>query len=153
MILQFLSNLLPTAQKATPMPASHDAPRPLIIKLDARQYRIDTYHEGLIAHGFQVVRGASTKDGIKLARRIKPDLIIVFDNPRAGLDASEWLHIQHSDSVASLAMTPLLIIATSQRMAQLTIDQLPGRVQLMISPVELENLVEKAREMLTLSDF
>ena len=153
MVIQFLANLMTTAHKATPMPAAYDAPRPLIIKLDARQYRIDTYHEGLIAHGFQVVRGASTKDGIKLARRIKPDLIIVFDNPRAGLDASQWLQIQHSDSVASLAMTPLLIIATSQRAAQLTIDQLPGRVQLMISPVQLETLVEKVYEMLTLSDF
>jgi DNA-binding response OmpR family regulator len=153
MIIQFLSNLMPTAQNSTPMPAAHDAPRPLIIKLDAKQYRIDTYSEGLIAHGFQVVRGASTKDGIKLARRVEPDLIIVFDNLRAGMDATKWLHIQHSDSVASLAMTPLLIVATSRRATQLTVDQLPGRVQLMTSPVEVDKLVAKVQSMLTLSDF
>lgn len=153
MNIQFLSNLLPTAQKSVHMTAAPEAPRPLIIKLDARQYRVDTYSEGLIAHGFQVVRGASTKDGIKLARRVKPDLIMVVDNPRAGLDASKWLQIQHTDSVASLAMTPLLIMASTQRAAQLTIDQLPGRVQILVTPVDISILVAKVHEMLTLSDF
>lgn len=155
MTIQFLINLFTTRlnPKMPTMTAPVDGPRPLVIKLDAKHYRLDTYNEGLIAQGYQVVRGASLKEGIKLARRVHPDVIITFDNPRANLDAKDWLDIQHSDLEAPLAMIPLLIVAEHRRAEQLKVHELPGRVQVLMQPVEIETLLMAVKNLLILSNF
>lgn len=135
------------------MSAPPEGPRPVILKLDARTYRLDTLHEHLIEHGYQVVRGASFKEGLRLARRVQPQLIIVVDNPAAGLDGSNWLALQHADTSAVLAIIPLIIIATNKRATTLKVHELPGRVQVLRAPHQLERLLPTIIKLLTLSDF
>jgi hypothetical protein len=130
-----------------------DAPRPLVLKLDAKQYRLDPYTEGLIADGFQVVRGTTPKEGLRLARRAKPDLCLVFDNPKAGLDGKEWLALQHADVEAWLVMIPLLIVAERKRGAELRLHELPGRVRVVTTPLELEVLLAYVHELLKSAGF
>jgi DNA-binding NtrC family response regulator len=157
MNINFLTNLITIRQNKSEtrsMPSLlPTTPRPLIVKLDAHHYRLDTYHEQLVADGFQVVRGTSIKEGIKLIRRVKPDLIVVIDNPGAGLGGSEWLSNQHSDLDGVSAMIPLIIVAERQRVPTLKVHELPGRVKIVQSPLQLDTLITSIRDMLMLSDF
>lgn len=123
-------------------------PRPLIVKVDAAHHRLDTITNWFIDNGFQVVKAASIKEGIKLARRSKPTLIVAVDNPKAGLDAAHWLETQHSDSESALAMTPLLIIAETTRAPRLIVHELPDRVKVLSKPLTPENLLAAAHHIL-----
>jgi DNA-binding response OmpR family regulator len=129
-----------------------NTPRPLVVKVDVARMQ-DTYGNHLITEGFQVVKAASIKDGIKVARRSKPDLILVIDNLKQNLDAAEWLEAQHNDSNVSLALTPLVIIAPAKRAERLIIHELPDRVEIMQQPFGLPALSEKIRYMLSIGSF
>lgn len=135
------------------MTAPTNSPRPLIVKVDARHPRTDTYHVGLVASGFQVVRAETVTSGIQLARRAEPSLILVLDNLQAGLDAREWLAAQHADQDASLAMVPLLILASQRREALLRIHELPGRVRVLALPLDMAQLVQAVRSLISQADF
>jgi CheY-like chemotaxis protein len=128
-------------------------PRPLVIKVDATHYPLDVFSDRLVSEGFQVVKAASLKEGIKLARRCKPDLVVAVDDPATGIDAAEWLELQHSDNEVTLAMTPLLILAESNRVERLRIHELPDRVRVLQRPLDLRELIRAARQMLAAWDF
>lgn len=128
-------------------------PRPLIIKIDAAHHRLDSITGWLIENGFQVVKAASIKEGIKLARRSKPTLIVAIDNPKAGLDAAHWLEIQHSDTESTLAMTPLLIVADTHRATRLYVHELPDRVKVLPKPLTAELLLAAAHHILNAWQF
>jgi uncharacterized small protein (DUF1192 family) len=51
----------------------------------------------------------------------------VYDDPSTNIDAIEWLKVQHNSS-AKLAMTPLLVLAESNRLSLLKVEELPDRV-------------------------
>ncbi len=124
-------------------------PRPLIIKVDATRYRQDKFTDRLIEAGYQVVKAKTIKDGIKLARRSKPSLIIAVDNPEAGIKADTWLEIQHSDVEPTLALTPLLIVADSQRANRLRVHELPDRVKVIQRPIQPDTLIRDIDLFLT----
>lgn len=123
-------------------------PRPLIIKVDPTHHRLDTIANWFVENGFQVIKAASIKEGIKLARRSKPTLIVAVDNPKAGLDAAHWLETQHSDTEGALAMTPLLIVAEANRATRLVVHELPDRVKVVAKPLTPEYLLAAAHHIL-----
>ena len=127
--------------------------RPLIVKVDAFHYRMDLVANQLIEAGFQLVRASTVKEGIRLARRCKPVLILTIDNPRAGIDGAHWLEVQHSDSEVSLAMTPLLILAETGRAERLKVHELPDRVQILPLMLTPEQLVWHIHDILSVWSF
>lgn len=156
MNIQFLTNLFAPAQPkpTTPMPPTNHAPRPIIVKLDAQRRRADRVGDMLIEYGYQVVRGTSVNDGLRVARRIQPDLIMVFDNLKAGLDGKSWLTAQHADiSADNLAMIPLLIVTDAKRLPTLKVHELPGRVTVILKPSQQENFVPIVNDVLQTSGF
>jgi DNA-binding response OmpR family regulator len=155
MNIQFLSNLLVTKpQVPEKMPVESHAPRPIIIKLDARPHRLDGVAQTLIDGGFQVIRARSPQDALKFAHRLHPDLILVIDNPRAGIDGKAWLALQHSDvSADNAAMCPLLILLDKRRADILRGHELPGRVKLLVKPQEDAQLLDVVHQFLRISDF
>lgn len=128
-------------------------PRLLVVKVDATHHRLDRYSKTLIDNGFQVVNSSTIKEGIKLARRCRPDLIIAVDNRKSGLDAGKWLEIQHSDSEPTLAMTPLLIVADAGRAERLRLHELPDRIKVLSRPLSPEALIDEAHQILMAWDF
>lgn len=128
-------------------------PRPLVVKVDATHHTSDVYSENFISAGFQVVRAMSVKEGIKLARRCKPDLIVTLDDPKHGIDAAEWLRVQHSDTEARLAMTPLIILAANRNLDRLRIHELPDRVRVLQRALDFNSLLSHVRQMLARWDF
>ncbi len=136
------------------MSSANHAPRPIIVKLDGQHRRADRISDLLIESGYQVVRGSSVRDGLRVARRVQPDLIIVFDNLKVGLDGQEWLNQQHSDvSADNLAMIPLLIVTDTKRLATLKVHELPGRVKIIAKPNENERFVPIVHKLLTMAGF
>lgn len=127
--------------------------RPLVVKVDATHYPMDVFGDRLISEGFQVVKASSLKEGLKLARRCKPDLVVTIDDSEAGVDSIEWLELQHSDTEASLAMTPLLILAENLRLERLRVHELPDRVKVLQRPLELREFIQAARQMLQVWDI
>jgi DNA-binding NtrC family response regulator len=127
--------------------------RSLVVKVDATHHRLDCYSKYLIENGFQVVNASTIKEGIKLARRCRPDLIIAVDNYKSGLDAGQWLEIQHSDSEPTLAMTPLLIVADAGRAERLRLHELPDRIKVLERPLPPEALSDEANQILMAWDF
>ncbi|NDJ85185.1 MAG: hypothetical protein GYB66_04815 [Chloroflexi bacterium] len=128
-------------------------PRPLVMKIDARPPRLDLAGERLIEAGFQLVKAASIKEGIRLARRCNPHLIVTVDNPRRGFDAVQWLEQQHSDTSVALAMTPLVVLADEYRVDRLAIHELPDRVRILTQPVNPEQLLAEVRQILSVWRF
>jgi chemotaxis response regulator CheB len=127
--------------------------RPLVVKVDATHYPMDVFGDRLISEGFQVVKASSLKEGLKLVRRCKPDLVVTIDDSEAGVDSIEWLELQHSDSEASLVMTPLLILAENVRLDRLRVHELPDRVKVLQRPLELREFIQAARQMLQVWDI
>lgn len=127
--------------------------RPLVVKVDATHYPMDVFGDRLISEGFQVVKASSLKEGLKLVRRFKPDLVVTIDDSEAGVDSIEWLELQHSDSEASLVMTPLLILAENMRLDRLRVHELPDRVKVLQRPLELREFIQAARQMLQVWDI
>lgn len=127
--------------------------RPLVVKVDATHYPMDVFGDRLISEGFQVVKAASLAEGIKLARRCKPDLVVAIDDAESGVDAIEWLEMQHSDNEAALAMTPLLILADHSRLERLRVHELPDRVKVLQRPLELREFIQTAKHMLAIWDL
>ncbi len=124
------------------------APRPVVVKVDATRYRLDTLTNRFIDAGFQVVKATSIKEGLKVARRCKPNLIVAIDNLRSGLDAVQWLELQHSDVEGALAMTPLLIVTDNKRVESLRIHELPDRVKVLQRSRKHEAVVNNAQRLL-----
>lgn len=129
------------------------AARPLVVKIDATQYPLDVFSDRFISEGFQVVKASTIKEGIKLARRCQPNLILSIDDPKQGIDGARWLEMQHSDVETSLVMTPLLILANADRVERLRIHELPDRVRVLQRPIELRELVQVAQQMLSQWEF
>lgn len=128
-------------------------PRPVVVKVDVAHMFQDTFSNHLIEAGFQVVKAASIKDGIKVARRCKPHLILVIDNPKQQIDAASWLEAQHTDTEPSLAVTPLLIVASQKRAERLRVHELPDRVQVVANPTHPSMLSHQLRLLLSVWDF
>lgn len=129
------------------------APRPLIVKIDALHARLDLVGNHLIEAGFQLVRASTIKEGIRLARRCRPVLILAIDNRQAGIDGAEWLEMQHSDKEVSLALTPLIILAEMGRAERLKVHELPDRVQILPSMLAPEELVKHIQDILWVWSF
>lgn len=123
-------------------------PRPLVVKVDATRHRLDKFTDRLIEVGYQVVKAKSIKEGIKLARRCKPNLIITVDNPEEGIKADTWLEAQHNDVEPLLALTPLLILADANRANRLRVHELPDRVKVVQQPIQPDMLLDNIDQFL-----
>lgn len=102
--------------------------RAVIVKLHHNLYALDLYSDRLQTQGYSVVSADSYAAMLDAVHRNRPALIIVHDDPAAGVDAVHWLELQHNDRVAALAMTPLIILADAERANQLKVQELPDRV-------------------------
>ncbi len=130
------------------------AARPLIIKLDATpRRRADRIAVHFSEAGFQVINAASIAEGVRLGERAHPRLILALDALRNGLDAEAWLAAQHTSPSSTLAMTPLLILASVQRVQHLRIHELPDRVRVMPDNSPLSEILEAAQQILTWWSF
>jgi hypothetical protein len=118
---------------AMPIQQSQVAPqtalsRAVIVKLHHNSYALDLYTDRLHTQGYTVITADNYKDMLSAVHRYQPALIIVHDDPSADVDAVHWLEMQHTDRVVALAMTPLIILADSERAAVLQVQELPDRV-------------------------
>lgn len=125
------------------------APRLTIIKLDNSYYLRDRWRDRLTEAGFQVIRARDYQDGLRLARRIHPDLIFLVDDQPRGMDAIEWIELQHTDQDGVLALTPLLILAGRKAGAEVRLQELPDRVRLLLRPIDPALVIRAAQEMIT----
>jgi len=89
---------------------------------------LDLYSDRLSLQGYEVMSASNYDDAIRVAHECKPVLIVAYDDPATNIDAIEWLKRQHTDKSAELAMTPLLILADSNRVPELRHEELPDRV-------------------------
>ena len=126
-----------------------ETPRPILIKLDNSYYLRDRWRDRLVEAGFQVIRARDFQDGLRLARRLHPELIFIVDDQRRGIDAIEWIELQHADQDGILAVTPLLILAGRKAAEEVRLQELPDRVRLLARPVDAAQVVTTIREMIT----
>ncbi|MBX3082139.1 MAG: hypothetical protein KF716_10945 [Anaerolineae bacterium] len=114
-----------------------------ILELNNTNYTLDPYHDRLESVGFDVIDATTYADGLAFAHTHRPDLIIVHDDPAAGVDAVKWLEMQHNDRQSWLATTPLLILADTTRAAELRIHELPDRVVMVLRRSDTLNQVTR----------
>jgi len=106
----------------------HDAVRPYILEISNTGNILDLYGDRLTSQGYEVLTATNYADALKLARQFKPYIILVYDDPSTNVDALRWLEMQHSDSVAQLAMTPLVILADATRLPAFREEYMADRV-------------------------
>ncbi|MEP7289018.1 MAG: hypothetical protein ABI947_24960 [Chloroflexota bacterium] len=99
-----------------------------ILELCNTSNTLDVYSDRLSSLGYEVISADNYTDAIKLARQYQPEMIVVYDDPATGIDAFKWIEMQHTDRLARLAVTPLLILADHSRIGQLRIEELADRV-------------------------
>ncbi len=109
-------------------PLPQNAPQTCILEVCDTGNTLDLYGDRLSSQGYEVVSANNYADGLKLAHECHPALVVVYDDPTTKIDALRWLELQHTDRDASLAMTPLLILADSTRAGYLRYEELPDRV-------------------------
>ena len=102
--------------------------RAVIVKLHHNLYALDLYSDRLHTQGYTVITADNYQNTLDAVHRYHPALIIVHDDPSSDVDAAHWLEMQHTDRVAALTMTPLIILADSERAAVLRVQELPDRV-------------------------
>jgi hypothetical protein len=110
------------------IPIRSEDPKTCILELCNTAYPLDPYSDRLTSQGYEVVSANNYDDALKLAHQCNPALVVVYDDPDGKVDAIRWLEMQHSDGVADLAMTPLLILADANRLPTLRVEELPDRV-------------------------
>ncbi len=113
------------------IPIRQEAPKPRILKLFNTTYTLDPYHDRLVSQGYDVLEATSYADAVELAHNTFPELVLVYDDPEAGIDAVRWIELQHGDRFGWMATTPLLILADSGRIPVLKIEELPDRIVLL----------------------
>jgi CheY-like chemotaxis protein len=126
-----------------------EAPRQTILKVDHSRALLDRWRDWLVDGGYHVIRARSFKDGVRLARRVHPNVIIVMDDPKNDLDAIEWLELQHADADPVLAMTPLLIIADARQNDEVRLQELPDRVRVVVRPLSPDTLIHAVRHLIS----
>lgn len=102
--------------------------RPLIIKLYKTSYSLDPYADRLYSHGYEVINTNTYSSTLKSARESRPALIVVHDDPDNGIDALDWLAMQHFDAASALSMTPLIVLADTARLPILGGERQADRV-------------------------
>ena len=102
--------------------------RAVIVKLHHNMYALDLYTDRLHTQGYTVITADNYKNTLDAVYRYRPALIIVHDDPASDVDAVKWLEMQHTDRIAALAMTPLIILADSHRAEELRVQEMPDRV-------------------------
>ena len=141
---------------AVVQPASATTPRTLIgarqvvvVKLNHNSFALDLYTDRLIAQGYAVLNMATYTAALEAARRYHPAVIIVHDDPDDQIDAAHWIEIQHNDRVAALAVTPLIVLASPARAAELRPNELPDRVIILRNRADtLNQLTRKVQQLL-----
>lgn len=113
---------------ALPLALREDVARATILKLYNTTYSLDPYHDRLVSVGYDVIDATAYADALTLAHARQPDLIVVFDDPEAGIDALKWLELQHNDRASWMPVTPLMILADAARVPLLRLEELPDRV-------------------------
>ena len=105
-----------------------DANRIRILKLFNVPFTLDPYQDRLISQGYEVANTSSYQEALDYAHEYQPALIIVYDDSDSGIDALEWLCLQHTDRHSWMATTPLIILADVARVDTLKHEELPDRV-------------------------
>jgi len=100
----------------------------VIVKLLHNSFALDLYSDRLTAQGYAVLNMSSYEAALVAARRYRPAIIVVHDDPDEKIDAAQWLQLQHTDQVGALAMIPLIILASPARALELRPNELPDRV-------------------------
>lgn len=108
--------------------AQQDALRTIIIQLYNNTYALDPYGDRLHSQGYDVINTTNYANALKAAHEFNPALIVVHDDPDKGVDAVHWIEMQHTDRVAALAMTPMIILADASRLTTLRAQELPDRI-------------------------
>ncbi|PJF36511.1 MAG: hypothetical protein CUN49_05050 [Candidatus Thermofonsia Clade 1 bacterium] len=113
------------------LPFRQEKPEPnriRILKLFNVPFALDPYQDRLISQGYEVFNVTSYQDALNYAHKYQPALFIVYDDSDSGVDALEWLRLQHTDRYGWMATTPLIILADAMRMDMLKPEELPDRV-------------------------
>jgi CheY-like chemotaxis protein len=105
-----------------------DPNRTRILKLFNVPFTLDPYHDRLISQGYEVANTSTYAEALAYAHERQPALIIVYDETDSGIDALEWLRLQHTDRFSWMATTPLIILADAVRVDMLKHEELPERV-------------------------
>jgi CheY-like chemotaxis protein len=120
-----------------------------ILKLYNKTYTLDPYHDRLASVGFDVIDAANYAEALLLAHQHHPDLIVVYDDPSAGIDALAWLDAQHNDRLSWMATTPLMILADALRAPDLRRHELADRVVVVLRRADtLNQLTRTVRRLL-----
>ncbi len=112
---------------AVPLP-KQDAWRTIIIQLYNNTYALDPYGDRLHSQGYDVINTTNYASALKAAHEFSPALIIVHDDPDKNVDSIHWIELQHTDRVATLAMTPMIILTDAARVPLLHGEELPDRI-------------------------
>src|SRR5215813_13634312 len=110
------------------LPEAATRPKTLLLELSNADLTLDPFQDRLISQGYDVITAKSYDAALKLARTESPAIIIVYDDPSTGIDAVQWLGLQHYDRIGRLAMTPLVILADASRLNDLKPEELADRV-------------------------
>jgi DNA-binding response OmpR family regulator len=126
------------------IPLRQEASGTCILKLYNADYALDPFSDRLTSQGYEVVNVHNYEDALEEAHRSHPALIVVYDDPDTDIDAVRWLEMQHTDRNAWMAMTPLLILADSSRVPELSIEELPDRVIILRRHADTLNQLTRA---------
>ncbi len=102
--------------------------RTVIVKLYNTTYTLDPYSDRLDSLGYELINTTSYANTLKAAREFKAALIIVHDDPNAGIDAIKWIEMQHMDPLPALPMVPIIIVCDLSRLATLRFEEIVDRV-------------------------
>jgi hypothetical protein len=123
--------------------------QPFLLKLHNTPYALDPYRDRIESEGVRVLNTDGYDEALQLAHLHRPALIVVNDDPDQRIDAVRWITLQHTDRMAWMAVTPLIILAGAERASVLRLEQMPDRVLLLQRrPDTLNRLTQAIRYLL-----
>ena len=122
----------------------------VILVVDNTQINIDLVRSMLEPHGFEVASALSAREGIRLACRLKPDLIL-SDVHMPVDDGYSFMHMVRNDPV--LRQTPFLFLSASVWSTREKVQAVAEGAKLLSRPIdplaliaEIEGCLRKAAE-------
>ncbi len=115
-----------------------------ILVIDDDESIVDIIEGFLAAHHFRPSRALDGKEGLRLARDVKP-AVIILDRQMPGLDGHDVLRELKADP--ALAQIPVIMLTAENRRVEIEESIKLGAADYVVKPFEPEEIVERVKKI------
>lgn len=119
--------------------------RPLVLHIDDSPLLIETTKAMLVSIGCDVISALNGEEGLALARKNKPDLILV-DAMMPGIDGYTTTRALKSDAATN--MIPVVMLTGNDQVKSVDLSHSAGADGYIVKPIQVDRLSAKLKPFL-----